>query len=244
MVGVGNNGRKSILARVSIVNNKGECIYDKYVKPEVGVEVTDYRTEVSGVQPHHLRKGIAASEVKREVAELLTGRVLVGHDLRNDLSVLDLRHPRERTRDSAAVQLLRRADGRKDSLKNLASKELGWDIQDGSHSSVEDARAAVMLYKKHKVAWEKELRGGSKDEPDAPITIQPVEAKPKPTAPTDIFKGQKFSDEKKFEPGSLLPVKHAKKSTKKKTGGKGKGKGKGKGRGKGKGKGKGGRGKN
>ena len=46
---------------------------------------------------------------------------------------------------------------RKDSLKNLASKELGWDIQDGSHSSVEDARAAVMIYKKHKVAWENEV---------------------------------------------------------------------------------------
>ena len=28
------------VAVVQIVNNKGECVYDKYVKPDDGVEVT------------------------------------------------------------------------------------------------------------------------------------------------------------------------------------------------------------
>jgi len=47
MVGVGERGRESVLARVSLVNQFGKCIYDKYVKPTD--EVTDYRTFVRHV---------------------------------------------------------------------------------------------------------------------------------------------------------------------------------------------------
>lgn len=55
MVGVGPSGEDSIVARVSIVNLFGKCIYDKYVKPTE--EVTDYRTAVSGIRPEHLKTG-------------------------------------------------------------------------------------------------------------------------------------------------------------------------------------------
>lgn len=48
MVGVGPNGEDSIAARVSIVNQYGKCIYDKYIKPTE--PVTDYRTAVSGMR--------------------------------------------------------------------------------------------------------------------------------------------------------------------------------------------------
>lgn len=44
MVGTRNRGSHSVLARVSIVNQFGKCIYDKHVKPEE--RVTDYRTWV------------------------------------------------------------------------------------------------------------------------------------------------------------------------------------------------------
>lgn len=55
MVGIGEDGKESALARVSIVNHHGECLYDKYVIP--GEEVTDYRTQFSGIRPHDLLKG-------------------------------------------------------------------------------------------------------------------------------------------------------------------------------------------
>lgn len=42
------------------------------------------------------------------------------------------------------------------SLKRLASAELGMEIQVGEHSPVEDARAALYLYQKHRDAWERE----------------------------------------------------------------------------------------
>jgi len=56
MVGVGDDGKESILARVSIVNQYGCCIYDKFVRPTE--RVTDYRTKVSGVRWTDLMNGI------------------------------------------------------------------------------------------------------------------------------------------------------------------------------------------
>lgn len=55
MVGVGEKGKSSALARVSIVNFYGEVILNKYVKPTR--EITDYRTEFSGITPELLVNG-------------------------------------------------------------------------------------------------------------------------------------------------------------------------------------------
>lgn len=55
MVGVGMDGKESILARVSIVNHSGKVLYDKYVKPLE--KVTDYRTQISGIRHCDLEKG-------------------------------------------------------------------------------------------------------------------------------------------------------------------------------------------
>lgn len=55
MVGVGPDGEDSILARVSLVNQFGKCIYDKHVKPTE--KVTDYRTAVSGIRPEDIKDG-------------------------------------------------------------------------------------------------------------------------------------------------------------------------------------------
>jgi RNA exonuclease 4 len=52
MVGTGAEGAKSELARVVLVNAAGNAVLDVYVRPSV--PVTDYRTAVSGIRPHHL----------------------------------------------------------------------------------------------------------------------------------------------------------------------------------------------
>ncbi|PWA21895.1 hypothetical protein CCH79_00015573, partial [Gambusia affinis] len=83
MVGVGPDGEESILARVSLVNKFGKCIYDKYVKPTE--KVTDYRTAVSGIRPEDIKDGEDIQTVQREVADILKGRIVVGHAIHNDL---------------------------------------------------------------------------------------------------------------------------------------------------------------
>lgn len=47
-------------------------------------------------------------------------------------------------------------------LRHLASEELGLVIQEGEHSPVDDARAALYLYMKHRKEWERWMAQGGK----------------------------------------------------------------------------------
>ena len=85
MVGVGYKGEESVLARVSLVNHFGHCVYDKYVKPRE--KVTDYRTAVSGIRPQDIEKANDFKKVQKEVADIIGNRILVGHAIRHDLKV-------------------------------------------------------------------------------------------------------------------------------------------------------------
>lgn len=128
MVGVGYNGKDSILARVSIVNQFGHCVYDKYVK--VTEKVTDYRTKVSGIRPQDLENGEDFKVVQKEVSDIMNGRVLVGHSIKHDLKVLFLDHPRKMIRDTSAYKPFRKLNGGKTpGLKSLTARLLGVSVQ-------------------------------------------------------------------------------------------------------------------
>ena len=151
----------NLLARASLVNFHGEQIYDSYVLPAPGIKVEDYRTFVSGIKPSHLRPGFARpfAEVQADISKLLNDRVLVGHALGNDMRVLLLSHPKRDLRDTSRHPKFRvESMGKPPALRNLAKSELGMSIQTGEHSSIEDARAAMLLYKKEKVGFEEENR--------------------------------------------------------------------------------------
>jgi len=153
MVGVGTDGVDSILARVSIVNHFGNPVYDKFVKPRE--KVTDYRTAVSGVRPEDLVGAPEFTEVQAEVAEMIKGRLLVGHALNHDMKVLFLDHPKKMIRDTSKYKPFKNAfGGRTPSLKNLSARFLGVTVQTGEHSSVQDSQAAVRLYTMFRKEWE------------------------------------------------------------------------------------------
>ncbi|KAM4647189.1 RNA exonuclease 4 [Amazona ochrocephala] len=162
MVGVGPKGEDSIVARVSIVNQFGKCVYDKYVKPTE--EVTDYRTAVSGIRPENINTGEDFKTVQREVADILNGRILVGHALRNDLKVLFLDHPQKKIRDTQRYKPFRQRVGIKNgrpSLKLLCEKLLNVQVQTSEHCSVQDAQAAMRLYTLEKKKWEAAVKNKS-----------------------------------------------------------------------------------
>ncbi|EMF09583.1 Exonuc_X-T-domain-containing protein [Sphaerulina musiva SO2202] len=151
----------NILARVSLVNFHGEQIYDSYVQAPPKTRIEDYRTHVSGILPHHMKAGYARTfaQVQQDVAKLMEGRILVGHAIRNDLSALMLSHPKRDVRDTARYAKFRvESKGRAPALRKLARSELGLEIQGGEHSSVEDARATMLLFQKEKKGFEEENR--------------------------------------------------------------------------------------
>ncbi|KAK2884848.1 hypothetical protein Q8A73_021322 [Channa argus] len=162
MVGVGPDGEDSILARVSLVNQFGKCIYDKYVKPTE--KVKDYRTAVSGIRPDDIKNGEDVQTVQREVAEILKGRLVVGHAIHNDLKILLLDHPKKKIRDTQKYKPFKKiAKSGRPSLKVLCREVLNVKVQQGEHSSVQDAQATMRLYTLVKKQWEAEIKAKQKN---------------------------------------------------------------------------------
>ena len=81
----------------------------------------------------------------------------MGHALRHDLAALLLEYPKWRVRDTARYPGFRALSaGRTPALRELAERVLGVRIQSGMHSSVEDARAAMALFRGEKEGFERE----------------------------------------------------------------------------------------
>lgn len=170
---VGTVTGESVAARVVLIDWKGRAVYDSYMKPTQAV--SDYRTFVSGITEENLKDAPAFAEIVQQVEELLSDNILVGHGVDNDLRALGITHPWLMTRDTAYYQPFMRLletstlhnlamsqngtatpiwGPRK--LKDLAKEKLQRDIQVAgvSHCPVEDAAAALDLYKSHRPRWE------------------------------------------------------------------------------------------
>ncbi|TDZ35801.1 RNA exonuclease 4 [Colletotrichum spinosum] len=153
MVGVGEGGYESALARVSVVDFHGLQVYDSYVKPQE--KVVDWRSAVSGILPKHMRFAREFDEVQTQIAELLKDRILVGHDVKHDLDALKLSHSAKEIRDTSNYPGFKKfTNSRKPALRRLAEEVLGVTIQSGAHSSIEDARVTMLLFRKHKSGFD------------------------------------------------------------------------------------------
>lgn len=154
---VGTINGDSVCARVVLTDWKGRVVLDAYVKPNE--LVTDYRTFVSGITEEDLAGAEPLESVRAEVLFMIEGKILVGHGLQNDLKCLEIDHPWTLIRDTAVYEpFMKDHHGtiapRK--LKELAKERLNREIQvpGKAHSPVEDAVAALDLYKSHRPRWE------------------------------------------------------------------------------------------
>ncbi|XP_072004614.1 interferon-stimulated gene 20 kDa protein-like [Engystomops pustulosus] len=151
MVGCGPRGKINELARCSIVNYKGETIYDEYIKPEQ--PITSYRTRWSGITPKHMLKAVPFKTARKEILKLLNCKIVIGHAIHNDFKVLKYYHPEKLTRDTIKIRQLYKKAGlqrrQEVSLKKFAAIVLRKQIQVGhkGHSSVEDAQTTMELFK-------------------------------------------------------------------------------------------------
>jgi RNA exonuclease 4 len=147
-----------MLARVSIVDFEGRVVYDAYVKPRE--EVRDYRTSITGITMETLRRrGEPFQVVRSRVAGILKDKIVVGHALHHDFETLEIPRPDDQQIRDTCLNSALKPPNRKQtpSLRLLSEYWLDRKVQDGSHSSVEDARMAMLLFKKFKDQWEASL---------------------------------------------------------------------------------------
>ncbi|MCJ1462915.1 hypothetical protein MMC07_001519 [Pseudocyphellaria aurata] len=137
------------LSRVSIVGWDEEVVMDELVKPKQ--RIIDYLTPYSGITAEKLATvSTTLEEIQKRLLELFTHHtIIVGHSLNADLMALKITHPF--IVDTSLLYQHPRGPPMKSSLKWLAQKYLGREIQKGhgshGHDSIEDARACLDLVK-------------------------------------------------------------------------------------------------
>ncbi|KAM3184937.1 hypothetical protein ACTXT7_007409, partial [Hymenolepis weldensis] len=160
MVGVGRYNRNA-LGRVSIVDYHGNILYDVFSRPDK--PITDYRTQFSGIRPRDLLNALPLKAVRQDVIQIIKNRIVVGHAVWNDFEVLRLNHPHYLIRDTCTAPYPKVRIGRSKkglvALRDLYFEFFGKEIQQGEHSSVEDARATMEIYRQVEKEWEADLKG-------------------------------------------------------------------------------------
>ncbi|KAB5594374.1 hypothetical protein CTheo_2151 [Ceratobasidium theobromae] len=151
-VGIGAGGSVPMLARVSFVDYRGHVVYDKFVVPSQ--PVVNYRTSSTGLQPQDLvgPDAVSFSEAQAMAAQLLRGRIVVGHSLWLDLQVLGVSHPASDTRDVGLYLPFRSAlktPNQVIGLQTLIWQLMRRKIQATHHNPVENARAVMDLFRSH-----------------------------------------------------------------------------------------------
>ncbi|KAI0252647.1 hypothetical protein BJV78DRAFT_1200112 [Lactifluus subvellereus] len=170
IVYTGDTANIPMVARVSLADYRGNVVLDTLVRPTH--EVTDYRTAETGLVADHLTNAPLFREVRDHVLALIRDKIIVGHCLWQFLSVLCISHPTVDTRDVAAFVPFRRGLGCGSAtppLQVLVHRLMGRSMGLGYEHPLENARAALDLYRSAQHPWESAIDSGS-----WPCTLPPV----------------------------------------------------------------------
>ncbi|KAL5495586.1 hypothetical protein ACEPAI_1049 [Sanghuangporus weigelae] len=155
--------RVPILARVSVVDYRGNILYDSFVRPTHQIE--DLRSSITGLLAEHLlsNEAMHPSAVKEQVSALFQGKIIIGHSLWMHFSLLGLTHPALDTRDVALYLPFHRSvsSSTVTPLKSLVSHLMRRKIGRSYEHPLEEARAALDLFRSYEDPWENEIRGGT-----------------------------------------------------------------------------------
>eukprot|EP00753_Platysulcus_tardus_P016791 PLAT6041.1.p1 GENE.PLAT6041.1~~PLAT6041.1.p1 ORF type:complete len:647 (+),score=296.72 PLAT6041.1:749-2689(+) len=140
------------LGRVSVLRSDGLPFIDDYIT--TSEPVVDYLTRFSGLVPGDLNPSTSPHYVVSLKTAYLKlrhlvdrGCIFVGHGLAKDFRILNVYVPPEQIVDT--VNLFYLDNQRRISLRFLAFHALDVDIQGETHDSIEDARTALLLYRRY-----------------------------------------------------------------------------------------------
>jgi PAB-dependent poly(A)-specific ribonuclease subunit 2 len=145
------------LARVSVLRADGKRAEIPFIDDHIHTTepIVDYLTEYSGIQPGDLDPRVSPHtltplKVVYKKLRLLVdlGCIFIGHGLKQDFRIINIYVPPEQVLDTVNIYYLPSRQ-RRISLRFLSWYVLDQRIQDGVHDSIEDAKFALLLYKKY-----------------------------------------------------------------------------------------------
>ena len=136
----------NLTGEVTIIDSYGKIVLHTYAKPHL--PIVSYNTLYSGITPKHLNDAPPLHVVSEWVKQITENNYLVGFAVHNDLLALRMHHPRVLTIDVQKHPYIRHVLATSSpSLKRTVKCLLNHDIQNGAHSSLEDAKATMDVFK-------------------------------------------------------------------------------------------------
>lgn len=147
---VAGPNNQHILTRVSIVDFYGKVVFDTFVSHEQ-CEVHKYLIKESGIQQEQLTGAPSFRTVQKTVYDIISDKIVVGHNLHFDFLILGLTNPVKFVRDIGTNSFILGTYGHTSkqpvSLNKLTKLILQREIQLGCQDPIEEATAAMDIYK-------------------------------------------------------------------------------------------------
>lgn len=149
--------RRLSLARVSVLRGDGELVGKPFLDDYIASTqpIANYLTEFSGIHEGDLDPStskhfiVPFKHVYKKLHVLVRlGCIFIGHGLKSDFRIINMALPKDQIIDTVDLFYIPEAK-RMLSLKFLSWYFLGENIQQSEHDSIEDARAALLLYQKY-----------------------------------------------------------------------------------------------
>jgi len=122
---------------ITLVSYDGQVVYSTYVMPRY--KVIDYREKITGIIDFSKYDFRLYDDVKLDIDRIIGDSIVVGHAIFDDLDLFGLK--------KSYFDTLSLVDGQRVSLQVMMAYVFSVAIQNGVHSSIDDAMSAMLLYR-------------------------------------------------------------------------------------------------